>query len=103
MGVLTWIDGGALAMHCQTWARWRRAEEFIQKHGNVLPIKDKNGRLLGFQKFPHVSMANRLLDILHRQQHELGLTASGRARIQVDVPPLKLSPIMELIADGDAG
>src|SRR5215468_3667791 len=36
MGVLTRIDANALARYCRLWSRWRAAEEFIQKHGEVL-------------------------------------------------------------------
>lgn len=38
MGVLTRIDGAALARYCQYWARWKKAELFIQKHGDSYPL-----------------------------------------------------------------
>ena len=69
----------------------------------IVPIKDRIGQLIGFKRLPQVAYANRLLDILQRQQHELGLTPSARTRIQVDKDTRKLSPIMELIAGGGAG
>ncbi len=43
LGVLTEVDGQALAAYCQTYARWREAEEFLAKHGNVYPLRDSEG------------------------------------------------------------
>lgn len=84
MGVLTHIDGHALANYCQTWARWRRAEEFIEKHGDVVPIKDAKGRVTYLQQVPQVAIARTLLQALNRYQQEFGLTPAARTRIHVD-------------------
>jgi P27 family predicted phage terminase small subunit len=81
MGVLTYVDGDALANYCQIWARWRAAEEFIQRHGDVLPIKDDTGRVKYLQQVPQVSIARNLVQVLNRYQQEFGLTPSARTRI----------------------
>ena len=81
MGVLTYVDGDALANYCQTWSRWRAAEEFIQRHGDVLPIKDDKGRIKYLQQVPQVAIARNLIQILNRYQQEFGLTPSARTRI----------------------
>ena len=31
MGVLTLVDGNALARYCRLWSRWRKAEAFIEQ------------------------------------------------------------------------
>lgn len=31
MGILTRIDGKALALYCQLWSRWRKLETFIDE------------------------------------------------------------------------
>ena len=85
MGVLTRIDGHALTNYCQTWARWRAAEEFLQKHGNVIPFKDNSGRVKSLQPVPQVGIARTLLHDLRRYQQEFGMTPSARTRIMVDV------------------
>ncbi len=36
LGLLTEIDGRALASYCQTWARWREAEAKIEEFGMVI-------------------------------------------------------------------
>ncbi len=84
MGVLTEVDGGALAAYCQTFARWRKVEEFIAKHGDVYPLKDQNGKFKYMQQFPHVSIARYLLQLLKAYQQEFGLTPSARTRVVVD-------------------
>jgi hypothetical protein len=35
MGVLSRIDGNALARYCRLWSRWRKAEAFIDKNGKM--------------------------------------------------------------------
>lgn len=83
VGVLTIIDGDALANYCQVWARWKRAEEFIQKTGDCYPIKNPDGTLKYLQQVPQVSIARGLLQILRVYQQEFGLTPSARTRIEV--------------------
>src|SRR5690606_24472827 len=44
MRVLTEADGKALTLLCITWSRWRHCEEFVAEHGEVYPIKDREGK-----------------------------------------------------------
>ncbi len=91
MNVLTRIDGNALARYCQLWSRWKRAELFIQKHGDTYPIKDEKGKIRCLQQFPQVAIANKLAQQLTRLEQEFGLTPSARSRItQVSGRPLDL-------------
>ncbi len=87
MGVLTEVDGGALAGYSQTCARWRNAEEFIAKHGEVYPLRDSEGRVRYMQQLPQVSIARNLLQLVRGYQQEFGLTPSARSRIQVAGAP----------------
>lgn len=86
MRVLTKIDGNALARYCQTWVRWRRAEEFIARNGEVYTLKDDKGQVRCVMQWPQVSIANKLAIQLLRLEQEFGLTPSARTRIQVDLP-----------------
>ena len=43
MGVLARCDRNAIARYCQTFAKWREAEEFLKEHGAVYPEKDASG------------------------------------------------------------
>ena len=83
MGILTVVDGDALAAYCQTYARWKAAEEFIQQHGEVYPIRDESGRVKYMQQFPQVAIARHNLQLLKSYQQEFGLTPSARTRIEV--------------------
>ena len=83
MGVLTSVDRHALAAYCQTWARWRAAEEFVMKHGETYAIRDDAGKVRCMQQFPQVAIARNLLLILKAYQQEFGMTPSARSRIQL--------------------
>ena len=83
MGVLTRIDGNALTRYCQLWARWKKAELFVQKHGDVYPLKDESGRTKCLMPFPQVASANKLAAQLTRLEQEFGMTPSARTRISV--------------------
>ena len=81
-GVLTMVDQDALTAYCQTYARWKRAEQFIEKHGEVYPIKDENGNIRYMQQLPQVAIARVLLNVLRTYQQEFGMTPSARTRVQ---------------------
>ncbi len=83
MGVVTRIDGRALARYCRLWARWRKAEDFIDEHGDMYPLKDEAGNTKCFQQWPHVAIAHKLALLLTRIEQEFGMTPSARARIQL--------------------
>ena len=82
MGVLTRIDGHALARYCRLWSRWRKAESFIEEKGEMYPLRDDNGRVKCFMQWPQVAIANKLAQQLTRLEQEFGMTPSARARIQ---------------------
>jgi P27 family predicted phage terminase small subunit len=86
MGILGRIDQKPLARYCQLWARWRRAEEFIQKHGEAYPLKDERGQVKCLVQFPQVAIAHKLSLALSRIEAEYGMTPSARARINVRLP-----------------
>jgi P27 family predicted phage terminase small subunit len=76
LGLLTEIDGNALAAYCQAWARWREAEGQIKKFGMV--IKGKGG----FPVIsPFVAIANRAMAQMRGFLVEFGMTPSARSRV----------------------
>lgn len=83
MGVLTKADGNALARYCRLWSRWRKAEDFIDEHGLVYPLKDDAGNVKCVQQWPQVAVAHKLAQQLTRLEQEFGLTPSSRARLQM--------------------
>lgn len=83
MGVLTVVDADALAIYVHTFVKWRAAEDFLAKHGDVYPLRDDKGQIRCMQQFPQVSIARNLLLVLRAYQQEFGLTPAARCRIQV--------------------
>ncbi len=96
MRLLTAADGDALVAYCQTWSRWKRAEEFLEKHGDVYPIRDEVGRVRCMQQFPQVAISRNLAQLLKAYQQEFGLTPSARTRIEVQDPEEEESESMQL-------
>lgn len=87
MRVLTVADGRALARYCRFWVRWRRCEEFIDKHGTSFPIMGKDKAVKGFQTYPQAVRAEKLADMLNRLEDRFGLTPAARTRISVELKP----------------
>lgn len=81
MRILTRIDRDALAAYCQTYARWKAAEQFIDQHGEVYPIRDEAGKIRYMQPFPQVAIARSYLQVLRSYQQEFGMTPSARTRV----------------------
>ena len=76
MGMLTNLDMMASAGYCQAYARWKGAEEFITKHGDM--VRTPNGYL---QQVPQVSIAQTNLKIMLKFCEQFGLTPSARSRM----------------------
>ena len=87
MGVLTRLDGNALARYCRLWSRWRKAEAFIDKNGEMFPIRQDDGQVKYFGQWPQVAIANKLAQQLTRLEAEFGMTPSARTRIHVTHRP----------------
>lgn len=43
LGTLTEMDMAAFAGYCQSYARWKEAEEFIEKHGTIVKLRVDTG------------------------------------------------------------
>ena len=76
LGTLTEMDMAAFAGYCQSYARWKEAEEFIEKHGTI--VKTPSGYL---QQVPQVSIAQTNLKVMLKFCSEFGLTPSFRSRM----------------------
>ena len=86
-GVLTEIDGRGLAMYCQAYGRWRKAEEAIQAMARANPasggliMKTTNGNIV---QNPMVGTANTAMRDAMKYAAEYGLTPSSRVRLGVE-------------------
>jgi P27 family predicted phage terminase small subunit len=82
MGLLHKLDRNALSRYCTAYARWKKAELFLQKHGEIYPLKDERGQVRYFLPWPQVAIAHKLGQTLARLEQEFGLTPSARTRIE---------------------
>ena len=87
MGVLTLADRAALAAYCQAYARWREAEEAIQKYGLI--GKTPSGYV---QQLPYVTIANKSLQIMRAFASDFGLSPSSRSGLVVEDPDKDANP-----------
>ena len=93
LGVVTVLDGEALALFAIAWARLRRCEEFLQKHGEVYAVAGKkDGPPSGFRLYPHAKLALELSDRVVRLSDRLGLSPAARARLTAEIPLEDESP-----------
>jgi len=87
LGLLTHIDMASFAGYCQSFAKWKKAEEFIKKHGSTykIPKRDKDGNVVSvyIAQFPEVAIANQCLNQVRAFCAEFGLTPSSRGRISL--------------------
>jgi P27 family predicted phage terminase small subunit len=76
IGLLTIIDGAALAGYCEAYGRWADATEQVAKFGMV--IKSPNGYPM---LSPFLSIINAALAQMKGFLTEFGMTPSSRSRI----------------------
>jgi P27 family predicted phage terminase small subunit len=91
MGVLTKVDGKALAAYCHAFARWMEAEAEIRRLGIVVmePIFGVGERFLGcrYKKNPAVTISETAMKIMKAFLVEFGMTPSSRSRVRIEKPP----------------
>ena len=85
LGVVTKIDGNALARYCRMFVRWKQCDAFIKKYGESYATGYRDGKPTSFQQFPEVGILNQLEAKLIKIEQEFGLTPAARARIEVGV------------------
>lgn len=94
LGLLSEIDGDALAQYCSLWATWRAAEREIVKHGMV--IKGVKGIPV---LSPYVGIAQRALAHLRAMLVEFGMTPAARSRVKTDPGPAPSDPFVKFDHD----
>lgn len=81
MGLLTIVDGVALAIYCQSLARYVAAEAQIEQYGSVL--KTASGYV---QPSPYVAISRQSAQAVRAFCTEFGFTPSSRGRMSVGEP-----------------
>ena len=91
LGVLSEIDGDALAAYCESWTTWKAATQKIRQFGMVVKsTKDRDLPIIS----PYVKIAHNALTQMRALLVEFGMTPSARARVHgapipSDSPPSK--------------
>ena len=76
MGVLTDVDRSAFAAYCQSYARWKEAQDHINSDGATYETEN------GMQRpNPWVAICNTEQRLMMQAASEFGLTPSARSRI----------------------
>ena len=86
MGVLARCDGNALRRYVNAYVRWESAAKFIAQYGETFPIKDADGKVKCFQRFPQATTYAEMHQMMLRIEQEFGLTPAARARLAVTPP-----------------
>lgn len=113
LGVLTVVDGKALAMYCDAYADWQEAQRDCTKNGLVLdtPVLDKEKQpiyltgmsedgvrqLLLVRKInPAFTVKIAAMKTMKSFLIEFGLTPASRSKLKV-APPPKVDPMEEFL------
>lgn len=82
LGLLTRVDRAALAAYCQAYARWRQAEEVLEREGLTCEHTNKAGAT-NVSLRPEFFVAQKYLQVIKGFCVGFGLTPSARARMTV--------------------
>ncbi|MEO5369304.1 MAG: phage terminase small subunit P27 family [Magnetococcus sp. DMHC-1] len=93
-GLISRIDMALLAGYCQSWARWREAEEILALEGSTTPIASGKG----MKRHPMAAQANEALRIMERLATHFGLSPSARTGLKVDHLPVQDDPMDTFLA-----
>jgi len=83
MRVLSPSDQLSLAHFAEYLARWLKATAAIAKYGEVLPVTDSTGAVIGFRRSPWVGLQIEYGLMVRRYTQEFGLTPSARGRLEI--------------------
>lgn len=83
MGVLAVIDGHALAIYCQCYARWLSAEQFMTAHGVVAIMRNDKGEVKSMTPAAEFFVATKMLEKLNQLGMQFGLSPAARGRLSL--------------------
>jgi P27 family predicted phage terminase small subunit len=104
LGVLSVVDGKALAMYCDAYADWEEAQRDCVRNGLVIetPVFNKNGDLAGYVKKenPSFNVKCKAIKTMKAFLIEFGLTPASRAKLKIEkpkpedgLPPRDMTPV----------
>jgi P27 family predicted phage terminase small subunit len=84
-GLLTKIDGSALAAYCDYFAQWAEASAEVKKQGMIIQTG------FGPQVNPWLRISNKAVEGMNKILVEFGMTPSSRSRVKAAQKPEKKS------------
>ncbi len=85
-GLLQTVDLSLLAVYCDTYAAYRKAQQFLDKQGETYVMRDKDGQVKYVAQFPQVSIVRAAADQLRKLAGEFGFSPASRSRLQIKEP-----------------
>jgi P27 family predicted phage terminase small subunit len=104
LGILTKVDGKALAAYCSAWAQLVQAEAAIQKYGIlIVSLEEKTGVPL-MKVNPAVRVKSDALRHVRAFLTEFGLTPASRSRLQIKPDDANSQDSLEdILSEDDSG
>lgn len=85
-GLVTSVDADALAMYCETYARWVQASAKLAQGGMVEKLKTKTGSEY-YAISPYMTIVSQCMATMKQFLSEFGMTPASRTRIQLPTEP----------------
>lgn len=79
LGILNSLDTFKISRYCETLVRWQECCDFLNKHGNVYPMKNRAGVVICMTPFPHAKLLISFGRALDQMERELGMSPASRA------------------------
>jgi P27 family predicted phage terminase small subunit len=95
MGLLSKLERNILAGYCSAYALWQQSQEVLNRQGTVYVTA--KGKL---ETRPEVEIAKTTGEAMNAFARELGLTANGRARMDLPKGNVEVDPLEEFLETG---
>lgn len=94
VGILVHVDHAVLAVYCQAWSRWVKAEKKIAELGETVELE--NGYV---QQTAWMGISNRAVQTMLKAAAELGMTPSARGRVAVAGAPEEEDDLAKILLE----
>lgn len=95
-GILTEVDGDALAAYCTEYAHYVDCENFVRENGSVMTLRDDKGNVKWCQPVPQETLRAKHLEKMRQLLVEFGMTPSARSRLHA-TPPKEVNPTEQFL------
>ena len=80
-GLLTGLDLTTWAAYCQSYARWRTAEEWLSEHDETIELRDRKNKVRNVIRASACQTSREALADMNRFGSQFGLSPSARTSI----------------------